>query len=157
MLADRLHLGQRSRQRPLARLGNLVVQRLLQRGDFVRGQNPLAQQPHLHFGQRFAQGVGFALGSHAVVLVVVRQRVGVRAHHMPMHKRRPQAGAAMRHGALKSPQTGFWIGAVHLGEVKVGEVGHQPGNVAARRIHLDRHADGVAVVFHAEDDRQLLV
>jgi hypothetical protein len=49
------------------------------------------------------------------------------------------------------------IGAVDLGKVEVGEVGDQAADVAAGHADLDRSADGVAVVFHAEDDRQLAV
>ena len=154
MLGD---LGQRRLQGALGGLGGLVVQLLLQRVDLLVGQDAFAQQAHLHLGQRVAQGVGLALGCGAVELVVVGERVRVGAHAVAVDKGRPEAGAAVGRSSLKGAQAGLRIGAVHLGKVEVGEVGHQLGDVAARRVHLDRHADGVAVVFHAEDDGQLLV
>jgi hypothetical protein len=83
--------------------------------------------------------------------------VGVGPHAVAVDKGRAEAGAAVGHGGLKGVEAGLGIGAVHLGKVEVGEVGHQAGDVAARRVHLDRSADGVAVVFHAEDDGELLV
>ena len=101
--------------------------------------------------------VGLALGGGAVELVVVGERVGVRPHAMAVDKRRSASCAAVRRRLLKRAQAGHGIGAVHLGKVEVGEVGHQPRDVSARRVHFNRNADGVAVVFHAEDHRQLLV
>ena len=84
------------------------------------------------------------------MLVVVGERVGVNPHAMAVHKSRAQSGAAVRRRGLKCAQAGHRIGAVHLGKVEVGEVGHQPRDIPARRIHLNRSADGVAVVFNAE-------
>ena len=83
--------------------------------------------------------------------------MGVRPDAVAVHKRRPKAGAAVLRGSLKGAQADLRIGAVDLGKVEVGEVGHQLRDVSAGRVHFDRHADGVAVVFHAEDDRQLLI
>ena len=68
---DARHRRQRRLKRPLGGLGRLAVQRLLECVDLVLGQNSLAQQAHLHLGQRIAQGIGFALSSGAVELVVV--------------------------------------------------------------------------------------
>ncbi len=39
----------------------------------------------------------------------------------------------------------------------MGEVGDELGDAAAGGVDLDGHADGVAVVFYAEDDGELLV
>ena len=66
----------------------------------------------------------------------------------PCTKAGPMAGAAVRGRLLKGAQAGHGIGAVDLGKVEVGEVGHQARDVAARRVHFHRNADGVAVVFH---------
>ena len=76
---------------------------------------------------------------------------------MAVNQRRSESGAAMRRRLLKCAQAHHRIVAVHLGKVEVGKVGHQPGDVSARRIHLNGNADGVAVVLHAEDHRQLLI
>ena len=100
-----------------------------------------------------AQGVGLALGLGAIELVVVGEGVGVGADAVAVDKGRPEAGAAVGHGGLKGEEAGLGVGAVHFGKVEVGEVGHQAGDVAAGRTDFDRGADGVAVVFHAEDDR----
>ena len=75
----------------------------------------------------------------------------------PWTKAGPRPARQWRGRSLKGAQAGLGIGAVDLGKVEVGEVGHQAGDVAAGRVHLDRDADGVAVVFDAEDDGQLLV
>ena len=154
MLVD---LGQRSLESALGGLGDFAIQLLLQSRDLFGGQDALAQQAHLHLGDGIAQGVGFALGLRAIEPVVVGERVGVAADAVAVDKGRPQAGAAVGHGALKGLTTCLRIGAVHLGKVEVGEVGHQAGDVAAGRAHLDRSADGVAVVFDAENDGQLPV
>ncbi len=133
-----LHLRQRRLQGAIGGLGGLAVGSLFQRVDLLFGQDALAQQAHLHLGQWVAQCVGLALGGGAVELVVVRERVGVGPDAMAVDKRRPLARAAMRRGGLKGAQAGLRVGAVHLGKVEVGEVGHQPRDVAAGRVHLDR-------------------
>ena len=46
------------------------------------------------------------------------------------------------------------IGAVDRIDVEAGKRSHQPGDVAARRLELDRHRDRVAVVFDQEQHRQ---
>ena len=145
-----LDLGQRRLQRALGGLGHLAIQRILQRGQLVGGQNALAQQAHLHPEERIALAVGLQFGLGAVKPLVVGERMGVRADAVAVHEGRPQTGAAVSHGSLKSLGTGLRIGAVHFGKVEIGKVGHQAGDVASRRVHLDRGADGVAVVFHAE-------
>ena len=44
---------------------------------------------------------------------------------MAVDKGRPMPGAAVLGGGLKCAQAGLGIGAVDLGKMKVGEVGHQ--------------------------------
>ncbi len=157
MPGDFCDFGQRGLKGMFGGLTGLAVQLLLQRVDFVLGENPFAEQAHLHLDEWIAHGVGLALGRGAVEPVIVRERVGVGPHAVAVNKGRSEAGAAVRYRGLEGAQAGFGIGAIHLGKVEVGEVGHQPGDVSAGRVHLDRSADGVAVVFHAEDDGQLLV
>ncbi len=105
----------------------------------------------LQLGDGIAQGVGFALGRGAIEPVVVGERVGVGADAVAVDQGRSVAGAAVGHGGLEGVQAGHGIGAVDLGKVEVGEVGDQARDVAAGRVHFDRNADGVAVVF---DDRR---
>ena len=76
---------------------------------------------------------------------------------MPVHKCRPMPGAAMLRGRLECAQARLGIGSVNLGKMEVGKIRHQPRNVAARRVHLDRHADRIAIVLDHEDHRQFLV
>ena len=71
MLLDSHHLGQRRLQRGFSSLGGLAVHSLLQRIDLLLSQNALAQQAHLHLGQRITHAVGLALGGGAVQPVVV--------------------------------------------------------------------------------------
>ena len=130
-------------------LGGFAVQRLLQVVDLLGAQDAFAQQAHLHARQRIAHGVGFALGGRAVQLVVVGKRMRIGPDAMPVHKCRPEARPAMLRRGLECPQAGFGIGAVDLGKMEVGEIGHQPRDVAARGVHLHRHADGIAVVLDA--------
>ena len=101
--------------------------------------------------QGIAHRVGFALGSRPVKLVIVGKRVGVEPNAVAMNKRRPAAGTAMLGRGLECAQADFGIGPVDLGEMEIREIGHQARNVAAGRVHLDRHADRVAVVLHAKD------
>ncbi len=157
MAGDFRHLGQRRFKGALGGFGGCMVEGLLQRVDFALGQNPLAQEAHLHLGQGVAQGVGLALGGGTIMLVVVGKCVRIGAHHVAVDKGRPKPGAAVGRSSLESEQAGLGIGAVHLSKVEVGEVGHQLGDVSAGRVHFDRDADGVAVVFHTENDRELLV
>ena len=117
--------------------------------------SPISRVRILAMGSRSASASRSA--ARAVELVVVGERVRVKPHAMAVHQRRPEARAAVCRRLLKGAQAGHGIVAVHLGKVEVGKVGHQPRDVSARRVHLDRNADGVAVVFDAEDHRQLLV
>jgi len=114
--------GQRRLKGEFGGLGDFLVQRLLQRGDFFGGQDALAQQSRPHLDERIAQGVGLALGLGAIELVVVGEGVGVRPHAMAMHKGRPLAGAAVCHGGLKGQEAGLRIGTVHLGKIEVGKL-----------------------------------
>ena len=74
---------------------------------------------------------------------------------MAMNERRSTPRAAVLRRRLKGAQARLGIGAVNLGKMEIGKVGHQPRNVSARRIHFHGNADRVAVIFHHEDHRQL--
>ncbi len=74
-----------------------------------------------------------------------------------MDERGALAGAAVFGRSLEGAQALLNIGSVDLGKVEVGKVGNELGDAAAGSVHFHRHADGVAVVFYAEDDRQLVV
>jgi len=146
--------GQGSFEGALRSLGHLAVQGVLQGVDLLHCQSPLVEQAGSRSQEGIAQEVGVTLGLGAIELLVVRQRVRVWPHAVAVDKGRTQACAAVCNRGLEGAQTGLRVGAVHLGKVKVRKVGHEAGDVAARRIHLHRSADGVAVVLHAEDDRQ---
>ena len=87
--------------------------------------------------------------------LVVGKRVRVRPHDMPVDKRRAVARAAIGHGLDHRSVACDGVGAVHLGKMEVGEIRHQPRDVAARRVHLHRRRDGVPVVFDDKQHRQL--
>ena len=76
---------------------------------------------------------------------------------MSMNQRGPQACTAVRRSLLKSAQANHGIIAVNLRKVEVGKVGDQPRDASSRRVYFDGDADGIPVVFDAENDRQLLV
>ena len=82
-------------------------------------------------------------------------RIG--ANDVAVNKGWTVTGAAVGCGGLKRTQAGYGIGTVDLSEVEVGEVGNEMGDIAARGVDFDRNADGVAVVFNAKNDGQLLV
>ena len=74
-----------------------------------------------------------------------------------MHQRRTLAGAAvldcLDHGAV----AGDSVRSVDLGEVEVGKVCDEPGDVAARGVGLDGSGDGIAIVFDDVEDGELCV
>ncbi len=76
---------------------------------------------------------------------------------MAVHQRWTAARAAMRRRLPECAQAGHRIVAVDLRKKEVGEIGDQPRNVSARRVHFNGNADGVAVVFDHEDHGQLLI
>ena len=152
-----LHFGQRRFQRALRGLGSFAFQAPLQLVQFRARKDPFADQPRPHSRNGIAQRIRLPLGRGTVVLIVVGKGMRVEPHAMAVHQRRPASGAAVRRRLLKGPQANHGIVAVHFGEVEVGKVLDQPRNVSSRRVHLDGNADGIAVVFHAEDHRQLLI
>src|ERR1700722_581949 len=72
-----------------------------------------------------------------------------------MNKSRSVALPAMAYGTLEGGIAGHRIGAVDFFEMKIRKHGHQPRNAATRGLHLDGHGDGIAIIFHAENYRQL--
>ena len=63
-------------------------------------------------------------------------------------------GAAVSHGAHKCRIARNRIRSIYFFKVEVGKATDQAGNASARRLHLDRHRDGIAIVFHDKDQRQ---
>ena len=109
-------------------------------------------QPH----DRIARGFLGPLVRRLVEPLVVRERVRIGTGDLRVHERRALAArarrrpraAARRSWSRKSVPSMLWT--------------KSPGNdatslrdVAARRLHFDRHRDRVAVVFDEEDHRQL--
>ena len=104
-----------------------------------------------------ALGVGLPLGRGPVVDLVVRERVAVGADDLRVHQRRPLPGPGVLHRLGQHVVGGEHVAAVHFLDEQAGKAGEQLGDRAARRVDLDRHRDGVAVVLHQEDHRQLEV
>ena len=138
-------------QGALGGLGGFAIEAALQLVQLRGRQNAVRNQTRAHSGDGIAKGVGLALGSGAIVLVIVGQGMRVEPHTMAVYQRRAAAGAAVRRRLLKCTQAGHGIVAVDFREIKVGEIGHQTGDVSARRVHLNGNADGVAVVFDHKD------
>ncbi len=88
-------------------------------------------------------GVGFDLGFGAVGAFVIGEGVRVGADDVAVDERGPSPIAAVLHGFDHGLVAGDGVGAVDLGEVEVGEVGDQPGDVAAGGVGFNRGRDGV--------------
>ena len=74
---------------------------------------------------------------------------------MRVNERRAVPFAAVARSTRECGVAGHGIGAVDFFEMEIGESGDQARNASARSLHFDRHGDRVAVVFHAENYRQL--
>src|SRR6185312_8638451 len=92
-----------------------------------------------------------------VELVIVRERVRVGPDHVSVNERGAFSGAAVRGGFFKSAQAFDNVGAVNFREVEVREILDELRYAAAWSVDLDGHGNGVAVVFHHKDDRQLFI
>ncbi len=79
----------------------------------------------------------------------------VRPNHVRMDERGSLPLARVLDGALERLVARDQIAAVDLFDVQVGEGSNELRDAAARRVHLDRNGDRVAVVFDQIDDRQL--
>ena len=80
----------------------------------------------------------------------------VRANDARVHERRPLAGADVCRRVAQRAQARQKVGAVDRINVEAGERSHEPRDIAAGRLNLDRNRDGVTVIFDEEQDRQLL-
>ncbi len=73
-----------------------------------------------------------------------------------MHEGRALARADVRRRLAHRAEAREEVGAVDRIDVHARKAAHEAGDVAARRLHFDRHGDRVAVVFDEEQDGQLL-
>ena len=96
-----------------------------------------------------------ALVGRLVQLLVVRQRVRVRADHLGVHERRALARARVVDGRGHRLVAGEEVGAVDALDEEAGERGDELRDVAAGRLHFDRDGNRVAVVLDQVDDREL--
>src|SRR5882762_7400788 len=58
-------------------------------------------------------------------------------------------------GTMEGGEAGNDIGAVEFVEMEIREACNQLGNVAAGGLSFDRDGDGVVIVLHANEERQL--
>jgi hypothetical protein len=154
MPANRGNLRERRTQSPIGSQPDLLIHLLLQLVDGLGVENAIAQQPHLEFRQRVALGIRLQLSRRTIGTLVIGKRMRVRPDDVSMHKCRPVAGTAPGNCLFKCQVACDWIGSIDLGEVEVGKVRHQTGDVAAGGVHLDWDGDGIAIVFNDEEDRQ---
>ena len=154
MPLDGTYLRQCGAQNPFGRAAHLLVDLLFQTVDRRRIENAFAQQAHLQLRQRVESSIPLALRFRPVEQLVIGKRMGIQADDVAVDKGRPLAGTAV----LDRPGEGGIafdrIGAIHLGKIEVREISHQARDVSPRRVHVHRHGDGVAVVFHNKHDRQ---
>ena len=109
---------------------------------------PSRRRSHLHTGERVAEGVGFKLFLGAVVALVVGEGVGVGADDVAVDERRAVAGTAVGDGFRPWRRSWRWVGAVDFGEVEVGEVCDEAGDIAAGSVDLDGRRDGIPIIFN---------
>ena len=83
--------------------------------------------------------------------------MAVGPDHVGVDQGRALARAAVGRRRLQRLDAGQHVAAVDLADQQVGERGDELADAAARRVDLDGHRDGVAVVLDHEDDRQLQV
>ncbi len=157
VLRGRVGRGLRARERGVGRLADLAVNLVLELLQLVLRDEALFDEQRAEALDGVALGVRRALLVRPVELLVVRERVRVGADDLRVDERRAFALAAVLDGALQSLQRLDRVGAVAAFDKQVGEAFDQAGHVAARGLHLDGDADGVAVVFDEEDDGQLQV
>ena len=79
----------------------------------------------------------------------------IRTDHVRVHEGRAVSFAAISSSALECGVAGHGIGAVDFFEMEIGESGDQARNASARGLNFDRNRDRVAVIFDAENYRQL--
>ena len=106
-------------------------------------------------GNRIALGLGRALVRRLVQLLVVRERVRVRADDLRVHERRPLARARVVHGRRHRLVAGEEVGAVDALDEEARERRDELRDVAAGRLHFHGNGDRVAVVLDQVDDREL--
>ena len=117
---------------------------------------PSAIEQRRELRDRIALRFGGALVRGLVQLLVVRQRVRVRADDLGVHERRALARARVRRPRRSSPCSCSRKSVPSMRwTMRPGNDVDQLRDVAAGRLHFDRHRDRVAVVFDQEDDRQL--
>ena len=160
----RRHTSRRSRgaglgaaSAALGRLGNLAIDVGGDRVDVALGRQPFASRNCAHARDRIAPRFGLALLRRLVQPLVVGQRVRVRPDDLGVHERRlalaPHPLDRLAHRAIAGEE----VGAVAAQHLQVRERLDQPRDVAARRLHFDRHRDRVAVVLDEIQDRRLRV
>ena len=107
--------------------------------------------------QRIAVGVQLAFARRAVMDLVVGQGVAIGPNHVGVNQSRPLSGAGVLRGLREDVEGGEHIAAIHFLNEETGKSGQQLGYGPAGGVDLHRHRDGVAVVLHQEDHRQLQV
>src|SRR6267142_3497208 len=96
----------------------------------------------------------FALLGGLIELLVVGERVRVRANHVSMNERRPAALANVVNSFLTRCVAFYRIGAIDFGHVQPWKIAHQFRDAAAGGLHFDGDGNCVAVVFDEIKQRQ---
>ena len=154
-------------------VGDGVLRRFRRRHRLLGGERHLAVELGFEGGQvggsrqavrgdeggqaadRVALRFRLAFSRRLVQLVVVGQRVRVRADDVRVHQRGPLAGTHVVCGRAHGAQAVEQVGAVGRFDVQARERAQQLRDVAARHLNFDRRRDGVAVVFDEEQDRNV--
>ncbi len=115
---------------------------------------PLDDQPLRKVHERIALRIGLALRCRPIHHLVVRERVRVGTNHVRVHERGTLPLSRVVDRARHRRIRGDEVAAIHFLDEQSRERCEQLRDVAARRVHLHRHRDRVAVVLDHVHHRQ---
>ena len=121
---------------------------VFQHAEVLLSDQARSQQVLAHLRQRIAPGFFLPPFFRLVQPLVIRERVRVRTNHVAVQKRRPMSAAHMLDGSSGGFVGLRKVGAVALEAEQVRKIFDQARNVAARRLHVGRHGDGISIVLH---------
>jgi len=104
---------------------------------------------------RIPLGVCRSLLVRPIEPFIIGERMGVGSNNLCMNEGRTITCATIGRSPLHYSERFKSVGAVAALQIKIRKVFDQTGNIAARSLHFDRHADRVAVIFKQEKHRQL--
>ena len=141
--------------RPFGRVVDLAVDLVTNGGELLFGGEPFGLEKLGEPDDRIARRFRRTLVRRLVQLLVVRQRMRVRADDLGVHERRTLAARARRRSRPTSRDSSPGSRCRRCSAPESGEGRDELRDVAAGGLHFDRHRDRVAVVLDDVDDGQV--